>query len=104
MKIIFDKNDYNTYKDFYVDILKKLNAKRFIDWADEKDLGFNGNLLNEFLWYCSKDNNEYVFANFYKDKMSPDKNEEDRQWKIIFYYFEKLVNEYPSNSLCFIDY
>lgn len=103
MKIYFNKNDYSTYKDFYIDILNKLNSKRFLDWKDEKDLGYNGNILGEFLWYCSVDNNDYVFTNFYREKMKPDKNNEDREWEIIFYYFEKLVKEYPNNSLKFID-
>ena len=74
MKIIFNKNEYNTYKDFYVDILNKLNAQRFIDWQDEKNLGYNGNLLYEFLWYCSNNNNEYVFVNFNRKNMKPNKS------------------------------
>jgi len=64
MKIVFNKNDYKSYKDFYVDVLKKLNSKRFTDWQDETNLGYNGNLLGEFLWYCSEDSNDYLFVNF----------------------------------------
>ena len=103
MKITFNKNDYKSYKDFYVDVLKKLNAKRFIDFEDEQDLGYNGNLLSEFLWYCSEDNNTYVFVNFNREKMKPDKNLEDYQWSIIFYCFETLVKEHPQNCLLFLD-
>lgn len=103
MKIVFKKEDYKTYKDFYIDILKKLNAKRFIDWQDEIDLGYNGNLLGEFLWYASEDNNDYVFYNFNKENMKPEKNQEDREWQIIFYYFKNLVKEHPNNTLTFIN-
>ncbi|MBQ3494972.1 MAG: hypothetical protein IJA69_06100 [Clostridia bacterium] len=103
MKITFNKNEYSSYKDFYKDVLKKLNSKRFLDWEDETDLGYNGNLLGEFLWYCSQDNNEYIFINFYREKMQPQKNQEDKEWEIIFYYFEKLTNDYPNNTLVFID-
>ncbi len=103
MKIVFKKEDYKTYKDFYIDILKRLNAKRFMDWEDEKDLGYNGNLLGEFLWYASSDSNDYVFCNFYREKMNPAKNQEDNGWRVIFYYFENLVKEYPNNTLTFMD-
>ena len=37
MKITFNKNDYKSYKDFYVDVLKKLNAKRFLDFEDVRN-------------------------------------------------------------------
>ena len=103
MKIVFKKEDYKTYKDFYTDILRKLNAKRFIDWEDEKDLGYNGNLLGEFLWYTSEDSNDYIFVNFNKENMNPEKKQEDKEWQIIFYYFENLVKEHPNNTLAFIN-
>jgi len=103
MEIFFDKKDYSSYKDFYKDVLQKLNSKRFSDWEDEKDLGYNGNLLGEFLWYCSEDSNTYVFLNFYKEKMKPEKNHEDYEWNIIFNYFNDLAKEHPNNKVVFIN-
>ena len=59
-------------------------------YSHKKDLGYNGNLLGEFLWYTSEDSNDYIFVNFNKENMNPEKNQADREWQIIFYYFFPL--------------
>ena len=101
-EIIFNKSDYDSYKDFYHDLCIKLNKDRFIDWKDEyQDLNYDGNLLNEFLWYCCDDNSKYVFVNFDKEKIKLEKNFEDYQYAIILRAFERLVKDYPNNKLEF---
>ncbi len=72
-----------------------------IDWEDYKDLGYNGNLLNEFLWYKQDENIKYIFVNFNKEKIKLQKNFDDYQYNIIIEYFEKFVEEYPNNQLEF---
>ncbi|MEG1985877.1 MAG: hypothetical protein RR033_01875 [Clostridia bacterium] len=52
-EVIFNYNEYTskneTYKDFYRDIVIKLDAKSNVDFSDEVDLHFNIYVLNEFL-------------------------------------------------------
>lgn len=101
-EIIFNRKEYESYKDFYRDVCIKLNKDRFIDWkGNYENLGYNGNLLAEFLWYCHNDNNKYIFVNFDKEKISLQKNYDDYEYNIIIYYFEKLIKEYPNNQLEF---
>ena len=100
-EVIFDKKTFNSYKDFYIQIYKDLDGANTIDWEDYKDLGYNGNLLNEFLWYKQDENIKYIFVNFNKEKIQLQKNFDDYQYNIIIEYFEKFVEEYPNNQLEF---
>ena len=100
-EVIFDKKTFNSYKDFYIQIYKDLDGANTIDWEDYKDLGYNGNLLNEFLWYKQDENIKYIFVNFNKEKIKLQKNFDDYQYTIIIEYFEKFVEEYPNNQLEF---
>jgi len=102
-EIIINKKDYKSYKEFYEDIVIKLNADRFIDWEGEKNLNYNGNLLNEFLWYCHTDNIHFKFKNFYLEKIKEEKNYEDYHWAIIFRIFQRFVKNYPNNTLEFVN-
>lgn len=102
-QIIFNKKDYKSYKDFYHDVCVKLNKDRFIDWDGEyEDLCYDGNLLNEFMWYCSKDNNKYIFIGFDRDKIAQKKNFDDYQYEIVINIFERLEKEHPNNKVEFI--
>ncbi len=82
-EVIFDKKTFNSYKDFYIQIYKDLDGANTIDWEDYKDLGYNGNLLNEFLWYKQDENIKYIFVNFNKEKIKLQKNFDDYQYNII---------------------
>ena len=101
-EIIFNRKDYESYKDFYHDISVKLKQERFIDWRERyKDLNYNADFLNEFLWYCNKDNNLYVFLNFDREKIKLQKNYDDYEYNIIFTVFERFVKQYPNNKIEF---
>ena len=99
--IIYDRKQLNSYKEFYERIVVDLNANRFIDWEGEKDLDYNGNNLNEFLWYCHKDNIQFIFENFDLEKIENYKNYENYQWNIIFMVVKRFVQQYPNNTLEF---
>ena len=91
-----------SYKDFYKDICIKLNKDRFIDWQGQyENLGYNADLLNEFLWYCHNDNNKYIFIGFDQEKIKLHKNYDDYEYNIIIEIFERFVREYPNNKLEF---
>ena len=102
-KIIYNRNNIKDYKEFYESIVIKLNADRFIDWEGEQNLDYNGNNLNEFLWYCHKDNIQFVFKNFNLDKIENYKNFENYQWNIIFTIIKMFVKQFPNNTLKFIN-
>lgn len=101
--LIYDRRTLNNYREFYKKIYEDLDGKNMIDWGKFEYLGYDGNKLNEFLWYCHKDGNKYIFKNFDLLQIEDCKTHEDYQWKIIFYYFKKLIKEYPNNKLEFIN-
>lgn len=100
-EIIFNKKDYKSYKDFYIDICKKMDAKNNLNCLHPIDLGFNGNILNEFLWDYSLDNIHYIFIGFDKNMILSEKNYDNYHYKIIFEIFEDFIKDYPNNSLEF---
>lgn len=102
-KIIYDRNIIKDYKQFYEDIVIKLNAKRFIDWKGEKDLNYSADIFEEFLWYCHKDNINFIFKNFNLEIINNYKNYENYQWFLIFKVIKRFVEKYPNNKLEFMN-
>ena len=101
-EVIFDKNDYKSYKDFYHDVCIKLDKDSFIDWNGQyEDLGYNADLLNEFLWYCHGDNLKCVFKNFDKERISKQKTLDDYEYNLIIEIFEDFAKNYPNNIVEF---
>ncbi len=100
-EIIFDKNKYSSYKDFYSQIYKDLEGEKIPDWEDYDDLHYNAGLLDEFLWYCHNDNIKYIFVNFDKEKIKLQKNYDDYEYSIVLKVFERFVKQYPNNTLEF---
>ena len=98
-EIIFCKKNYMSYKDLYSQIYRDLKGKNMPDWEDYDNLGYSGDMLNEFLWYCHKDNNKYIFIGFDKDKIKLQKNYDDYKYNIVIEVFENFVKEYPNNKL-----
>lgn len=101
--IIYDRNKITDYKTFYENIVVELDANRFIDWNGEQNLNYDGNILNEFLWYCHEDSIHFVFQNFDLQKIENNTNYENYQWNIIFTVIKRFVSQYPNNTLEFID-
>ncbi len=101
-EIIFNRNDYKSYKDFYLDAYKKLEGERFDDFDFCKpDLGCNGDILWEFLEYCCDDGNQYIFVNFDKNKIKEQKNFDDYKYNIVIEVFEMFAEKFPNNSVEF---
>ena len=101
-EIKFNRNDYKSYKDFYCDAYEKLDGRRFDDFDYcQVPLGHSADTLEEFLWYCNKDNNKYIFVNFDKEKIAQQKNFDDYKYNIIIEVFEDFVKDYPNNKLEF---
>ncbi len=100
-EIIFDKNNYSSYKDFYIQLYNELEGKKIPDWEDYDYLHYNAGLLDEFLWYCHNDNIKYVFVNFDKEKIALKKNYDDYEYGIVIKVFERFVKQYPNNKLEF---
>ncbi len=99
-QIIFNKKDYKDYRDMYHDICVKLDKNRFLDWQDDyEDLNYNGNLLNEFLWYCHNDSINIILLNFNREKISTPKNYDDYEYNIIIRKPEEFTEEFPNNTL-----
>ena len=102
-EFIFNKNDYASYKDFYVDVAKQLDAKNDLNCLETEDLGFNPNHLYEFLRDFYDECHKYVFIGFDLEKIKNYKNYENYQWNIIIEVFEDFVKKYPNNTLEFIN-
>ena len=100
-KVIFNKNEYNSFKDFYHDLYQKLNGKSTIDFEELNDLGYHADILNEFLWYKAEEKNNYIFLNFDLKKIQNKKTYENYEWNLIFKIFKRHVQEFPNNQIEF---
>ena len=104
-EIIFNTKEYTskneTYKDFYRDIVKKLN--NFIDFEGDKDLGFDADILNEFMWYNHDKNLQIIFVGLDLEKIKKQKTTDDYKWHLIIDIMSDFVKEYPNNTLEFRD-
>lgn len=100
-EIIFNKKNYESFKDFYVQIYKDLEGKKIPDWEDYENLCYSADALNEFLWYCHNDNIKYIFINFDKEKIALQKKYDDYEYSIVLKVFERFVKQYPNNKLEF---
>lgn len=102
-KIIIDKNNYKDYRQFYEDIVIKLDAKNDLNCLDPDNLSYNSNHLDELLWDCHQDGNTYIFKNFDLEKIEHYKSANDYEWGIIFKVFRRFVKEFPNNKLEFVN-
>ncbi len=100
-EIIFNKRNYESYKDFYVQIYKDLEGKTIIDWEEYDNLHYSADALNEFLWYCRTQNNKYIFVNFDKVQIKLQRSYDNYEYNIILTVFERFVKDYPNNQLEF---
>lgn len=104
-EIILNYNDYKTkdetFKDFYRDIFIKLDGNTIIDFEGLDDLGYNGNILNEFMWYVSDENLKLVFLNLDLAKIAKENTIDDYEWKLIIEVLQDFVKDYPNNTLEF---
>ena len=98
-EIIFSKETYESYKDFYAQIYRDLNGKGFLDWEDYEDLHYDADMLNEFLWYNHDKNIKYIFIGFDLVKIKQEKTFDDYKYKLIFEVFEYFVSQYPNNTM-----
>lgn len=100
-EVIFDKNEYKSYKDFYVQIYNDLDGAHIIDWERYENLCYNADALNEFLWYIEEENNKYIFVNFDKEQIAKRKTYDDYEYGLIIKIFERFAKNYPNNTVEF---
>ena len=98
-EIIFNKETYENYKDFYAQIYRDLNGKSFLDWEDYEDLHYDADMLSEFLWYNNDKNIKYIFIGLDLDKIKQEKTYDDYQWRLIIEVISDFVKEYPNNTM-----
>lgn len=104
--LIYDRNKIKDYKQFYEDLYKDLAGDTIPDWDKFEYLGYDADRLNEFMWYCHEDENEYIFKNFDLEKIEnyiKDNSYENYQWWLIFDVFKDFVKDYPKNKLEFVN-
>lgn len=98
-EVIFNKKDYQSYKDFYKDICIKLDAKDDMNCLEPEDLQYNPNILNEFLWDCKKIGIKYIFIGFDTEEIQKLKTTDDIEYSYILKVFKRFIDNYPNNSL-----
>ena len=101
-EIVFDKNNYSSYKDFYVQIYEDLDGAHTMDWEQYDNLCYSADALGEFLWYKAEENIYYIFKNFDKEIIVNQKTYEDYEYGLIIKIFERFAKNYPNNIVEFM--
>ncbi|MBR4801042.1 MAG: hypothetical protein IK048_05185 [Clostridia bacterium] len=101
-EVIFDRNNYTSYKDFYAQIYKDLDGKHTIDWEQYDNLCYSADGLNEFLWYKAEENIHYIFKNFDKERIAKQSAYDDYEYNLIVEVFEYFAKQFPNNKVEFM--
>ena len=102
-ELVYDKNELKSFKNFYEKIYSEFDVVNRSDMEDYPNLGYNADLLNEFLWGFQDDNLLFVMKNFDLDKIKEQKSYEDYEWGLIFQVLNRFVTNYPNNKMIFIN-
>lgn len=102
MQIVIDKKNCESYKTFYEIIYKVFDGKHMIDWEENENLCYSADMLDEFLWYVSEENTEFVMINFDIAKIKEQKTYDNYEWNIILKVLDRFVHDYPDNKLTFV--
>ncbi len=102
-KIIFDKNKYGSYKDFFEDVYVQLDGIHTLDFEDYPNLNYHADFLYEFLYYKEDEHYNYILKNFDLNEIKKQKTYENYQFNIIIKIFQDFAKEHPSNTLEFIN-
>lgn len=102
-KVIYNRKELNSYKEFYEQLYQDMDGKNMIDWEHCPTLNYSADDLSEFLWYCHNNNIHFIFKNFNLEIINNYKNYENYKWNLIFEVFKEFVAEYPNNKLEFIN-
>ena len=102
-ELVFDKNKFESYKNFYEQLYSELDGKNIPDWEDYPNLGYKADNLIEFLWYCHNDNIRFCLKNLDINKIKQQKTIDDYKWTLIIEVLQDFVEKYPNNKLEFIN-
>ena len=104
---IFDKNDYQSYKDMYKDMAHKMRCDTSPDYYDTTTFDFNPDILWEYLvcefQYAEPVNIKIVLKNFDREAIKTEKPFENYKLNLIIETFEDFVKKYPNNKLEFVN-
>ena len=102
-ELVFKKSECESYKDFYEKICVDLKLEEDMDLCNHENLGYSGDLLNEFLWGVHDWNIVFRFIGYDREKVKDGITHEDYRWNIIFEVVEEFVKQYPNNKIEFVD-
>lgn len=100
-KIIIDKKDYESFENFYEDIVIKMDAKNDLNCLDPENLSYNPNHLWELLEDYNDESITFIFKNFDLEKIKNYKTHDDYEWKIVLETFQDFITKFPNNKLVF---
>ena len=103
-EFVFNKNDYSTYKDMYIDMAHKMGCDKSEDYYDTKTFDFDPNILWEYLlceFAYSKVDIKIKLVNFDIEDIKKQRTYENYELNLILEVFTDFVKSYPNNSLEF---
>ena len=104
---IFDKKDYQSYKDMYKDMAHKMRCDQFEDYFDTTTFSYDPNILWEYLvcefQYGKPVNIKIILKNFDLEAIKTEKPYDNYMLNLIIKVFEDFVKEYPNNKLEFVN-
>ena len=92
-ELVYDKTKLPTFKAFYEKIYSEFDVVNRSDMEDYPNLGYNADLLNEFLWGFQNDDLVFVMKNFDLDKMKNIKSYDNYEWNILLEVITEFVKK-----------
>ena len=103
IKLVYDKNEMESFKSFYEKIYADLEGESYDYWADYKNLCYSADGLNEFLWDFQDDDLNIVLKNIDFERIKEPKVYDDYEWGLIIKVLKRFVTNYPNNRLEFVN-
>ena len=104
---IFDKNDYQSYKDMYKDMAHKMRCDQIDEYFDTTTFDYSADILWEYIecefQYAGPVNIKIVLKNFDREEIRTEKPFENYKLNLIIETFEDFVKKYPNNKLEFVN-
>ena len=103
MELVYRFSEMKDYKRFYEKFCIDTKLEENIDMCDYENLYYSADMLNEYLFYCHDFDIHFKFVGFDLEKINEEDTLNDIKWKSIFNVLGYFIEEYPNNTIEFVE-